>query len=347
MVAGSTVPTSEDELREFIAHAEESSVVEYKQAFHDELRSGKSKQEFAKDFCSFLNHGDGLLIFGVSDGGSRRLTPILMEEVSLELLKSRIVEARKLIVGPGLSQLLPVETSMCSYERIFPAASGGYYVVFGFRKSPSERCYVLKNTEGGVSEGWPYGRNTKGVQVPSPDEVVRAIVTRFTVDFVFKKGCVSQHTNDMLMRLKESEGFNYGVDKDTKRHQLVKDLTFTRTPEGTTDEEVYGALIQTLAPVSSELFLINDPERGAPEKLQVLDAIEALGINWQTKGLSAKSQAGTAILFPPEVRSRYLTQQQWRYLQGCFAEDAFQAAGAAVPLLNFGSVQCNSTPLVW
>lgn len=354
MVAGRAVPKSEDELREFIAVAEESSVVEYKQAFRDELRSEVSKQEFAKDFCSFLNHGEGVLIFGVADCNPRHLSPILFKEAAigsgkheLEALKSRIVEAQKLIVGSSLSQLLSVEVSACSYEYIFPAADGGYYVVFEFRKSPAESCYVLKKAAGEVSEGWPYGRNIKGVQIPTRDEVIRAVVTRLTVGFAFKVGCVSQHTNSVLMRLKEIGGFSYRVDKDTKRHQLVKDLTVMRTPEGTMDLEIYGKLIQALAPVSLELFLINDPEGGAPEKLQVLDAIESIGINWQTKGLSAKSQAGTSILFPPEVKSRYPTQQQWRCLQDCFSQDAFQAAGAAVPLLNFGPVQCNNTPLVW
>jgi hypothetical protein len=354
MVTGRAAPASEEELRGFIAYAEESSVVEYKQAFRDELRSEASKQEFAKDFCSFLNHGDGLLIFGVADGISRRLTPILTDDVptgigqqSLESLKSRIVEAKKLIVGPSLSQQPPVETSMCSYERIFPAAGGGYYIVFGFRERPRERCYVLRNTEDGVSEGWPYGRNTKGVQVPAPDEVVRAIVTQLTVDFVFTEGCISQNSNDMLMQLKVAQGFNYRVDKETKRHQLVKDLVFTCTATDTTDEEIYGALIQALAPVSFKLFFVDDPERSAPEKVQVLDAIETIGVTWQTKGLSAMPQRGTAILFPPEVTSRYSTQEQWRCLQGCFSQDAFQAAGATVPLLNLGSLQPNSVTPAW
>ncbi|HML82568.1 MAG TPA: ATP-binding protein [Thiomonas arsenitoxydans] len=353
-LASHAAPRSEGELREFIAHAEESSVVEYKQAFHDGLHTNESKQEFAKDFCSFLNHGEGVLIFGVADRAPRRLTPILANEaaagsgqVELELLKSRIVEAKKLIVDSSLSQLRLVETSVCSYEHIFSAADGGYYIVFGFRGRPAERCYVLEETEQETSEGRPYGRNTKGVQIPASDEVVHAVVTRLTLSFEFKAGGVSEHTHAMLEHLNEAKGFSYRVDKASQRHLLVKDLTFTRTQKGTTDEEVCGALIQALAPVSFELFLINDLERGAPEKLQVLDAIESIDINWQTKGLSAKSQAAPPVLFPPEVKSRYLTQQQWRHLQGCFAQDAFQAAGATVPLLNLGSVQCNNTPLDW
>ena len=352
--AGLAAPVTEDELRAFIDAAEESSLVEYKQAFNEGLCDEASKQEFAKDFCSFLNHGAGVLIFGVADGTSRRLTPILAKEAAagsghraLELLKSRIVEARKLIVGSSLSQLRPVETSACCYEHIFSAADGGYYVVFGFRESPAERCYVRKQTGRGELEGWPYGRNTKGVQVPSDQEVIRANVTALTVSFEFKSEGVSTHTRDMLKRLQGAQEFSYSVDKETKRHQLVKDLTFTRARGEVTDEEIYGALIQALGPVSVGLYVVDDLEKGSSEKLEVLGAIESIDIAWETNGLSAMSQAGTSISFPPEMRFRYTTQQQWRYLQSCFSADAFRGAGAEVPLFNFGVPQSPCIPLAW
>lgn len=347
-------PRCESELCQFIREVEESGLVEYKQDFAEGLRSEKSKREFAKDFCSFLNHGEGILIFGVANKSPHSLTPVLANEVlegsgpaELESLKSRILDARKLIVDSSLSPLRPVETSMVTYEHIFSAAAGGYYVVFGFRQRPSALCYVRMEADDGTTEGWPYGRNTKGVQVPGPEEVIRAVMTRLTISFTLKEGGASQHTRVIFEGLKGLQGFKYRPDGRARQHALVKDMAFVQNATSLTDEEVYAALIQTIAPVSLALFFVEDPERGAPEKLMVLEAIERIDINWQTKELSARTQSRRTISFPPEVRGEYKSRQQWSCLQSCFSEDAFRAAGADVPLLNFSVVQCGVALQPW